>query len=177
MFVFTHNTQRCRRAYPGLFSPTLHTLIGLQVHCTGFQPFAPWRTAGPSFAASRHGSGLLLRSATSRVSFSCGNLGLRSPTSASFCSGRRTQLVPRLRARENEGLSVCCMEPISSSRARGSVPTFHCGIQSRPVRASFQAIALVPVRVSLNSIRMQHARVIEKLSVCCQCVVWSPVRR
>ena len=75
--------------------------------------------------------------------------------------------MPRLRARENEGLSVCCMEPISSSRARGSVPTFHCGIQSRPVRASFQAIALVPVRVSLNSIRMQHARVIESS----QCVV------
>ena len=84
MFVFTHNTQRCHGAYPGLFSPTLHTLIGLQVHCTGFQPFAPWRTAGPSFAASRHGSGRLLRSATSRVSFSCGNLGLRSSTAASF---------------------------------------------------------------------------------------------
>ena len=93
----THNTQRCRRAYPGLFSPTLHTLIGLQVHCTGFQPFAPWRTAGPSFVASRRGSGHLLRSATSRVSFSCGDLALRTSTAASFSAGRKTRHVPRLR--------------------------------------------------------------------------------
>ena len=85
---------------------------------------APGRTAGPSFAASRHGSGLLLRSATSRVSFYCGNLGLRSPPSASFYAGGRTRLVPRFRARNDDGLSVCCMEPKSSFRARGTDSNF-----------------------------------------------------
>ena len=177
MFVFTHNTQRCRRAYPGLFSPTLHTLIGLQVHCTGFQPFAPWRTAGPSFAASRLGSGLLLRSATSRVSFSCGNLGLRSPTAASFCSGRRTQLVPRLSARGNEGLSVCCMEPISSSRARGSVSAFSLRNSVSASPGQFPGNRARPRARQPEFNTDATCTSYRKLSVCCQCVVWSPVRR
>ena len=56
----------------------------------------PWRTAGPSFAASRHSSGLLLRSATSRVALSCGNLGLRLSPAASFATGGNTRAVPRL---------------------------------------------------------------------------------
>ena len=77
------------------FEPTRHALCFFSCSSQD-QLSAPWRTAGPSFAASRHGSGLLLRSATSRVSLPCGNLGLRSSTAASFSAGRRTRHVPRL---------------------------------------------------------------------------------
>ena len=49
------------------FEPTRHALCFFSCSSQD-QLSAPWRTAGPSFAASRRGSGSLLRSATPRVS-------------------------------------------------------------------------------------------------------------
>ena len=139
MFVFTHNTQRCRRAYPGLFSPTLHTLIGLQVHCTGFQPFAPWPTHRPIFAAVRRGPGARLRLAISPFALSCGDLGLQSSTAASFYAGGKTRHVPRLRQAMSQ--RRC---PSADAPAPQSVLDSHCGIQSRAVPTSSRKSGLSP---------------------------------
>ena len=56
VFVFTHNTQRCRSPFLGLFSPTHHTLFFLseQVYYTGFLLSLPWPTHPPSFAPCVH---------------------------------------------------------------------------------------------------------------------------
>ena len=94
----------------------------------------PWRTAGPSFAASRHSSGLLLRSATSQLHFLAATLGCDCQRRRVLPPAATRVTVPRLGRR---GPCFCASRLIWN---------FHCEIQSRAVPAGFQAFGLVPLR-------------------------------
>ena len=111
--------------------------------------------------SSRHPGGLLARvsrpagsvqvSCSGRLhrecQFSCGNLGLRLSTAASFATGRKTRLVPRLGARINDGCMVCCTDPCHFLVQEGLFGNFHCRIQLQALAGTCRQIATGPVRV------------------------------
>ena len=118
--------------------------------------------------SSRHPGGLLARvsrpAGSVQVScsgrphrecqFSCGNLGLRLSTAASFATGRKTRLVPRLGARVDDGCMVCCTDPCHFLVQEGLFGNFHCRIQLQALAGTCRHLQADCHWTSQSSIRL-----------------------